>query len=38
MSGGRGEEEGAAWQDLGLMGLEDQAGEADISSGLLSPL
>lgn len=38
VSGGSGEEKGEEWQDLGSMGLEDQAGEADVSPDLLSSL
>lgn len=33
-----GEESGEGWQDLGSMGLEDWAGEADVSPSLLSLL
>lgn len=37
VSGGSGEEKGEEWLDLGsMMGLEDQAGEADVSPDLLS--
>lgn len=38
VSGGNGEEKGEEWQDLGWMGLEDQAGEASVSPDLLSSL
>lgn len=36
--GWREEWEGEGWQDLEWMGLEDRAGEAGVSPGLLSPL